>query len=106
MLWIEEEKPYLCGLCKVVNEEIIRPLIQKGIDINKQDHEGQTALMWAVKSGHIDIVGYLLKHPELDMKIMDNQKRTVFMRVIQSGTPDMIDFFLTKKKKFKNLQQA
>lgn len=45
------------------DEEAVRTLVEKGVNINAQ-HEinGWTALHWAAKRGHANIIAYLLEH--------------------------------------------
>jgi len=41
--------------------EVVRLLISKNADVNEKHAEGETALMWAVREGHVDLVKTLLE---------------------------------------------
>jgi ankyrin repeat protein len=51
------------------HDEIIRILIENGIDVNARDVNGQTALHLASKNGSGAAVGVLLGSPELKVYI-------------------------------------
>lgn len=50
--------------------DVVRQLIEKGVDANVKDENGKTALMYAIKGGHADTVRFFLKGG--DMKKADN----------------------------------
>ena len=52
--------------------DVIKYLLEKGADINKQDNEGCTALMRASYGGYTDLVLYLLEKGA-DKEVVDNR---------------------------------
>lgn len=42
--------------------QIVKCLVEHGADVNAQDKDGRTALMLAVRLGHLDIARYLIEH--------------------------------------------
>ncbi len=77
-----------------VDELIIDKLINLGADINKQDREGKTALMYSTEAGNIDTLKILLSK-NADPSISDKIEHE-----IQYMEPNLIDkfgdFFTTK----------
>jgi ankyrin repeat protein len=53
---------------------IVKLLLDKGADVNLQDHLGYTALMLAAKNGNEDIIDLLLEKGALLDLINDNNK--------------------------------
>ena len=59
----------LLGECekKKPNMELINMILDHSIvDVNWQDEDGRTVLMWASMNGHAEIVHLLLERPEID----------------------------------------
>jgi ankyrin repeat protein len=53
--------------------DVVKKLINQGIDINiKDDIQGNTALIFAIMNGSIDMVKFLLEQPEIDINIKNN----------------------------------
>ncbi len=51
----------------------------KPVDINEKDWHGWTALMWAAKEGHLEVVSYLVeKHNNLNEKARKSDKKEFF----------------------------
>ena len=53
-------------------EEMVRALLDCGVDVNVQDDEGSTALMCASEHGRSEIVSLLLDQPGCDISIVDH----------------------------------
>ena len=70
--------------------EEIQRLIDAGIDVNKQDNGGETALMKAVLMGDFDIVKELFKVPGIDVNIQDNGGQTALMKAALMGDFDIV----------------
>lgn len=67
---------HLCcqwGLTKVLSS-----LIDYGANINAIDSENQTPLHVAIKNQHEEIIGILLCHPSIDLKVRDKAGHTPF----------------------------
>lgn len=58
----------------------VRRLINKGIDINERDEDGNTALIWAASLGYTTIVKLLLENGA-DVNIRNNYDRTALRSV-------------------------
>ena len=48
-------------------------------DVNVQDELGWTALMWACRNGHLDVVNRLLDCKEIDVNLQNEKDRTALM---------------------------
>jgi ankyrin repeat protein len=55
----------------------VKLLIGNGADINIEDKYGQTALFYAIREGHIDVVEYLISQGA-DVNKMDKKKMTPY----------------------------
>lgn len=72
--------------------EFTKELVQKGININYKDNDGETALEKAVKTDNKDIVKFLISKGA-DLNTMDSQKCTP-LSVIKSES--MMNLLLSK----------
>ena len=70
-------------------------LIDKGADVNLQDHVGYTALHHAVESKNFDAVSCLV-HNGADINLFTSSKHTPLMLACQSHNMDAINFLLNK----------
>ena len=52
---------------------VVKTLVESGVDINRFDFEGKTALAMAVELGFVDIAVYLMKEGKADTKTRTNQ---------------------------------
>lgn len=52
--------------------EIVRYLVERGADLNKQDSDGQTCLHYAVSCEHLDIVRFLIGLKGIDRNLEDS----------------------------------
>ncbi|KAM6308066.1 photoreceptor ankyrin repeat protein [Podargus strigoides] len=71
----------------------IVPLLQKCpyVDVNRQDTDGNTALMMAAQAGHITIVNYLLNYyPALEVDKRDPRGLTALMKAALQGREDCV----------------
>lgn len=58
------------------NLEVAAFLVENGVTVNKQDNEGQTAIMLSAQHGNMDVVQLLIdSHADLSLK--DNEGKTV-----------------------------
>jgi hypothetical protein len=72
----------LAGVGKI---EALTYLLDLGANVNAQDFDGFTALMVAVKGGHIDCVNLLLEKGEAKLHYQDNFGSTALHLAIQFG---------------------
>lgn len=77
------------NFCAIGNLDIVKSLINIGMDINKRNKNGISALMYACKENQMDIVKYLLS---LDVNVndVDSNQNSAFMYAIKTGNIDII----------------
>ena len=85
---VQEAFRYACGYG---NKDVVAFLLHKGVDLAGHGGDGQTPLHWAVITGHLEIVKFLLGlHPPLEAKNIYGG--TVFGQTLWSaahgGDPD------------------
>ena len=96
----------LINAVKTNNNEQVKQLLKKGSDVNSQDKNGATVLMWAVYSGDIETVKYLLKKKaDYNKKgvIYTNKEKTGYYGNILSvaageNKPQILKYLLKKCK--------
>ncbi|XP_057330983.1 serine/threonine-protein phosphatase 6 regulatory ankyrin repeat subunit B-like [Microplitis mediator] len=54
--------------CRSGNQDIVELLVQKGVDVNIKDANGRAAVDIAAENGRVDVVVYLLKFENLELK--------------------------------------
>ena len=70
-------------------------LIDKGADVNLQDHQGYTALHYAVETKNFDAVTCLV-YNGADVNLFTSSKHTPLMLACQSQNMDAVNFLLNK----------
>jgi hypothetical protein len=60
------------------HEGIVRILLERSVDVNLADGNGDTALTWASTNGHDSVVKLLLQTDGIDINLKDNRGRTAF----------------------------
>jgi ankyrin repeat protein len=63
---------------------VVQRLLEKQVDMEIQDNDGWTALMWAARNGHEGVVQRLLEN-QVDMEKQDNDGWTALMRAAWKG---------------------
>jgi len=72
--------------CEVGNPDVVRRLLETGIDVNVADHSGRTPLSNACARGSSDIVSILLE-AGADVEHLDIWGETPIITVLSSGRP-------------------
>lgn len=68
----------------------VKRQIEEGIDINRQDEIGETALMKATKERYIEIIEFLISKGA-DINIKNNYKKNALSLAIENNYPDVIE---------------
>jgi ankyrin repeat protein len=55
------DEMYLIAAAYMGNSELVSSLISQNIDLNLMSYDGYTALMYAIKNGHLDVVNLLIE---------------------------------------------
>lgn len=76
--------------------EIINYFLSKGVDINKTDNEGNTALMNAASGRDTEALGLLLSKVK-DVNAKNAKGESALSLAIQNGTPKAVELLLQKK---------
>lgn len=80
------------------NIDIVRLLLSvKGIDINKSDSHGYTALKWACLNGHTEVVKLLLNQINIDVNKADDYGETPLIEACFDGSIDIVRLLLSIK---------
>jgi len=74
------------------NLKSVQNLINKGEDINKKGPRGSTALMFAVGSGHLDIVKFLISKGA-DVTAIEEGGWNAYSHALDNEDYSMIDIF-------------
>ncbi|XP_030227842.1 KN motif and ankyrin repeat domain-containing protein 3 [Gadus morhua] len=69
-------------------EEMVRALLDCGVDVNVQDDEGSTALMCASEHGRSEIVSLLLDQPGCDISIVDHDGSNALSIALEASHND------------------
>ncbi|POM71191.1 LOW QUALITY PROTEIN: Serine/threonine protein kinase [Phytophthora palmivora] len=66
---------------------------EQGVDVNISDYYGRTALMWASKNSHIQVVRYLVKYCN-DINARNVYGDTVLMMAVDGKNLDIVQFLV------------
>jgi ankyrin repeat protein len=81
--------------------EIVRLLLQKGIDHNTQNKQGTSALMVAASKGKADVVNLLIEKGA-DLNLKDSDGATALDYAVESGQTELAKFLFARSAKSKN----
>jgi ankyrin repeat protein len=71
--------------CKGQNLEIVKFIIQNGVDILVYEENGQTPLHIAAAHGRTHIVEYLIKEKKMKVDKLDMKKKSIFVRSLRKS---------------------
>ncbi len=72
----------------------VKGLIEEGTDVNAQDNEGWTALMWALEYGHTEVVKLLIEEGA-DVNAQSNSGETALWAASRYGQhPDIVKLLI------------
>jgi ankyrin repeat protein len=75
----------------------VQKLLAKGIDVNKADQRGWTALTLAAKEGHVEIVRALLATPGIDVNVkLSRSGMTALMFAATFDRPEVVQELLNR----------
>jgi nucleotide-binding universal stress UspA family protein len=79
----------------VGDNETVKHLLSRGVDMNAKDREGRTALMFATINTHNETVRMLLEHG-VDVNATANDGGTALLLAASNGDLDMVRLLLSK----------
>ncbi|CAK7205081.1 hypothetical protein SEUCBS139899_007846 [Sporothrix eucalyptigena] len=71
--------------------EVIRLLLQAGAPVNAFDNSKMTALHWAARRGHINILEVLLSQPDIDLAITGDSDMNAIHSAAQSTSRNAVE---------------
>ena len=77
------------GVCFKGSISIVKILIENGAEVNAQNYNGATALIYASTFGHTEIVKYLLAN-NADKNLTDNRGNTALKHAVMQGNTAVI----------------
>ena len=90
------------SICNCPN--VCKMLLELGIDINYQENNDKTALMFAAEKGGADVVKELLKYENINVNLQGNDGWTALMRASLKGKTEVVKELLKHKDIEINLQ--
>ena len=80
--------------CKEGQEQIVQYLLDGGQDVNSQDEDKDTALIWASENGHRGMVELLLGVDGIDVNQQGYYKRTALICASRGGDKEIVGLLL------------
>ena len=88
--------------------DVVELLLEKGADINKENNDGDTPLIHAIKFEDYDMVQLLLEHPDINIELdLDTNKELRLAEEMtpedeeQNGIPYLIENYIVTKNQIK-----
>ncbi len=88
-----DETPLMYSSAKVERINITKFLIKNGANVNAQNNDGETPLMYAANGGNISTVMYLLDH-KAEVNIKSSVGNTALMYAAQVNNPAVVRYLL------------
>ena len=102
-----EATELLIEQCKKVNPDmdLVRDLFEYAVlDVNQQDKDGYTALMWASRMGRTEIVKGLLERPEIRVNLQDSVGETALIYASWNKHTEIVKLLLERPEIDVNVQ--
>ena len=81
----------------------VKLFLSMGVNVNAVDGEGKTALMYAAKNGHTEVVKRLLKARDINVNAQDNEDVSALMFAVMNEHEDVVNLLVNKGKADKTL---
>lgn len=85
-------KPIMVYAAEHGTLDIVAFLIKDGCDINARDSYGNTPLMAAVTEERLDIVAFLMKHPQVQTQVSNHYGETVSSIAYLNNNREIMDY--------------
>lgn len=79
----------LLAASKGETDEVIK-LLELGFDINTPVFMGGSALHVALTHGRVELANFLLDHPQINIKVLDNNGNSVLHAAAQGGSLELV----------------
>ncbi len=73
-------------------------LLDRKIDVNCQDNEGNTILMVAIKNGQSALINQLIEYPFIDLNIMNDEGKTALMLAYEMQDVKTLQKIISSRK--------
>jgi len=81
------------------DNDMVKFLIEHGVNVNKENKDGGTPLFFACENGDIDMVKFLVEH-DADVNKENNNRETSLFFACKNGKNDVVKFFVKNKNIF------
>lgn len=77
-------------------KKIVQCLLDAGANVNVQDENGNTALMYSIKLGYIEIALLLINAPQVNLPLANSDGITAFLLAVSLGRNEIVRVLLEK----------
>ncbi|KAI5811833.1 ankyrin repeat-containing domain protein [Pyronema omphalodes] len=84
----------LLQACRAGNAEIVRILLERGVDVNLPDGKNGTPLSWACHHGHDSVVELLLQASRIEINSKHEFGRTALLTASEMGNVSLVKLLL------------
>ena len=77
---------------------MVKKALETGVNVNKIDTRGQTALIRASHGGYYEVVKILLSQPKTDVNRFDHEGRTALLWAVKRRKLEVVEMLLTHPK--------
>jgi ankyrin repeat protein len=82
------------ALVNTVSDSIAEVLIKAGADVNSQDNDGKTALIWSAEHNYVEKLKVLVNAPGIDLERRDKSGDTALMKANTAHNEECIHILL------------